>query len=192
MISMFSGTIVFDGDYNGNKILIRYLAASDVLKLLPFINALSREQTYILFQGEQLSLEEEQKYVDGFIEKTEERKAVKLCVFCNEQLVGVADVYMKDKAEKHIGVLGIVIDRKWRSKGIGKILLEHIIKEAEKHIPDLHIITLGVFGNNTIAKKMYEKAGFIEYGALKEGIQYKGGLVDHIYMYKLVHKVEGP
>jgi len=66
--------------------------------------------------------------------------------------------------------------------------MDMVLEEARKNITDLQIITLGVFGNNPIAKKMYEKKGFKEYGLLPKGIQHKGELVDHFYMYKVAVK----
>lgn len=90
---------------------------------------------------------------------------------------------MKDKAEKHVGTFGITMAKDFRNKGIGTTLMELVLEEAKK-LKDLKIITLGVFGNNPIAKNLYKKLGFVEYGYLPKGIVHKGKFVDHIYMYK--------
>lgn len=177
---------VYSGKCNGTEIIIRYPTIKDIGKLMDFINIASKERTFILPQGEQFTLEEETKYVDDFIKKIEDKRAVKLLAFHGDELIGVADVYLKDKVEKHVGVFGIIIVPKWRGKGVGTLLLRHTLAEAEKHIHSLRIITLGVFGNNVIAKKLYEKMGFIEYGNLKEGIAHRGEFVDHIYMFKQI------
>ncbi len=42
-------------------------------------------------------------------------------------------------------------------------------EEAEKNIPQLKIVTLGVFASNLLAKQIYEKFGFKEYGRLPRG-----------------------
>jgi len=73
---------------------------------------------------------------------------------------------------------------------MGKFLMQKTIEEAQKNIPYLQIITLGVFSNNPVAKQLYIKLGLKEYGLLPKGIKHKGKLVDHIYMYKEVSKVE--
>jgi len=171
---------------NGVDIVIRHVQRDDVERLLHFMNVLSIEQTYILFQGEQMSLEEESRYVEGFINKAENHMAVKLLVFHGEEFIGLADIITKERAENHVGTFGIIIAKEWRGKGIGHFLMEKAIEEAKKNIVELHIITLGVFSNNPVAKKMYEKMGFKEFGLLPGGIKYKGGLVDHIYMYKKI------
>lgn len=183
---MLEGTVVFEGNHNGINIVIRHVRRDDVERLLSFINTLSREQTFILFQGEQMNLEEEARYVEGFIHKAENHLAVKLLVFHKDEFIGLADIITKERAENHVGVFGIMMTKEWRNKGIGHFLMEKVIEEAKKSIIGLKIITLGVFGNNPVAKKMYEKMGFVEYGVLPKGIKYKGELVDHIYMYKRI------
>lgn len=183
--------IVFAGQCNGVEILVRYPTTDDVAKLLQFINTASKECTYIMPQGEQITLEEEKKYVDGFIKKMNDKKAVKLLAFCKDELIGVADVVLKEKVEKHVGVFGIIITPEWRRKGIGTFLLKLTLKEAEEQIKDMRIVTLGVFSNNQVAKKLYEKMGFVEYGNLKEGLQHRGAFVDHIYMFKKVSNGTG-
>lgn len=183
---MIEGRTVFEGIHNGIDIVVRHVQRDDVERLLQFINTISKEQTYILFQGEQMSLEEESRYVEGFINKVENHKAVKLLVFQNNEFIGLADIITKERAESHVGVFGIIIAKEWRKKGIGRFLMDKTLEEAQKNITGLKIITLGVFGDNPIAKKMYEKMGFKEYGLLPKGIQHKGELVDHVYMYKFI------
>lgn len=184
---MLEGTVVFKGDCHGVEILIRHVQRDDVERLLHFMNIISTEQTYIMLQGEQLTLEEESRYVEGFIHKAENHLATKLLVFHGEELIGVGDVVTKEKVETHIGVFGLIISKDWRKKGIGSFLMRKVIEEAQKNITGLQIITLGVFGNNPVAKQLYEKMGFREYGLLPKGIKHKGELIDHIYMYKLAN-----
>lgn len=188
---MLEGTVVFEGNRGGIDIIVRHVRRDDVEILLQFINTLSIEQTYITFQGEQMTLEEESRYVEGFIKKAEDNKAVKLLAFHKDELIGVCDITPKEKVESHIGVFGLTIKKEWRGKGIGKLIMEKTLEEAQKNMSELKIITLGVFSNNPVAKTLYEKMGFKEYGLLPKGIQYKGVLVDHIYMYKLVNELTG-
>lgn len=183
---MRPGKIVYKGKSStGKELLIRYLNKGDTQILLDYINTLSKEQTFIRFQGEQLTLEEEQKFVDKNIKGIEEKTAVQLLAFSEDKLIGVSGVYMSEKIEKHIGVFGISLSSEFRSEGIGTIVMEKVLEEA-KNLKGLKIITLTMFGFNDIAKKLYEKMGFREYGRLPKGIIYKGDFVDYVYMYKLV------
>jgi ribosomal protein S18 acetylase RimI-like enzyme len=181
---MVEGTVVYKGNYGGVDILVRHAQRDDVERLLSFINILSKEQTFITLQGKQLTLENESRYLEDYLHKVENHTAVKLLVIHEDHLIGVADIITNGKIESHIGVLHIAISKEWRNKGIGKMLIEKSINEASKNITGLQIITLGVFENNSAARKLYEKLGFKEYGLLPKGIQYKGELVDHVYMYK--------
>lgn len=168
------------------NIQVRSLQQTDVEALLSFMNTISAERTFIRLQGEPISLDIEIRYVDDYVRKINEHSAVKLLAWNGSELVGVADICLKDKIESHIGVFGITIKKEWRGKGLGRMLMEKTIEEGIRNISGLKIIELGVFANNPIAKKMYEKMGFVEYGRLPNGIKYKGEFVDHLYMYKQV------
>ena len=57
---MKQGEVVFTGKSSkGKGFLIRYLSKDDLEALLNYINELSQEQTFILYQGEKVTLEEE-------------------------------------------------------------------------------------------------------------------------------------
>lgn len=56
---------------------------------------------------------------------------------------------------------------------------------VEKNLP-IKIVELSVYQNNPLAKELYEKFGFKQFGKLPKGIKHRGIYVDHIYMYKNV------
>jgi RimJ/RimL family protein N-acetyltransferase len=183
------GKIVFEGlSSKGNKIIIRYPVKGDVEQMRDYINSLSKEQTFIRFQGEQVTLGHETKYLNRQLKRIVKKTTVELFVFCNNKLIGISSIDMKDKTESHEGVFGISIANEYRGEGIGKIFMKMVLEEAERHMPQLRIITLGIFGGNVIAKSMYEKFGFKEYGRLPKGVLHKGKYVDHIYMYKNIRE----
>lgn len=148
---------------------------------------MSKEQTFlVLFQGNEIPLNEEQKWLEGMLGKIDQGKAIQLFVFVNKQLAGVSDIVMKDKAEKHVGIFGITIAKSFRNEGIGSLLMERIIEEAKQYLKELKILTLMCFSDNEIAIKLYKKMGFVEYGKLPKGLIRKGQFTDHIYMFKEV------
>lgn len=188
LIYMELGKIVYQGkSKSGREIIFRYPVKDDLKAAWEYINTLSREQTFILFQKEEITLEAEKKWLEGELKKIAEGKTVQLFVFIDDQLAGVSGISMKEKSEKHVGVFGISLSKDFRSEGIGKTLMEIVLKEAKENLKDLKIITLGVFGNNPIARSLYEKKGFVEFGNLPKGILHKGEAVDHIYMYKAIN-----
>ena len=132
-----------------------------------------------------MSLKEERKYLAGFLKKVRKRKAIKLLAFYNNELIGVSDIAMGEKkSDSHIGTLGITVKKEFRNQGIGKLLMKLILKTAQKELKGMKILELTVFGNNPIARKMYQKFGFKEFGLLPKGLFLRHKYVDHIYMYK--------
>lgn len=181
---MEANKIVYQGNTkSGKPIVVRYPTQQDTQLILDYINTLSLEKTFIRFQGEQLTLDEETKYMNDFLSKMSRRKAVKLLVLHDDKLIGISDVNMEDKISSHVGVFGITIAHGFRKDGIGQLLMKLTIDEAKKHLIGLKIITLGVFSNNPLAQNIYTKMGFREYGRLPEGVKHKEKYVDHIWMY---------
>src|SRR3990167_919713 len=159
------GKVVFEGlSDKGNKIIIRYPIKDDAEQMRDYLNTLSKEQTFIRFQGEQVTLGHERKYLNRQLKRIIKKTTVELFVFCNNKLIGIS------------------LSKEYRGEGIGKIFMKMVLEEAERHMSQLRIITLGVFGGNELARSMYEKFGFKEYGRLPKGILRKGKYIDHIYM----------
>lgn len=184
---MEQGKIVYQGkSKSGRDIIIRYPTKGDLKSLWEYINTLSKEQTFIRFQGKEITLEAEEKFLSNELKKIDEGKAVQLLAFAGNQLIAVADINMHEEAEKHIGSFGITVAKDFRNEGIGTKLMETAFKEAIKNLIGLQIIILGVFANNPVAINLYKKAGFVEFGNLPKGLLHKGKLVDHIYMYKTI------
>lgn len=53
----------------------------------------------------------------------------------------------------------LVISKDERTKGYGKYLLSHILKDLRKNYPDKHLL-INVFDRNTLAKSLYLSLGF--------------------------------
>ena len=82
---------------------------------------------------------------------------------------------MQPEAASHVGGVGITIAKDYRGEGIGKILMQSLLDEAENYIPQLRIITLGVYEDNPPALEMYKKLGFQEYGRFPDSYE-KGNI----------------
>lgn len=178
--------IILDQQIPSGHLVIRYPQASDAEAMTEYINTLSREQTFIRFQGKQITLEDEVGYLNGQLKKISDHLSVQLLAVIDEKLVGITGIEMLDHSEAHVGTFGISLARDARSKGIGKLLMATVIDEAIKNMDELKIITLTCFANNEVGLSMYRKFGFIEHGRLPDGVQRKGEYTDHIYMYKKV------
>ena len=102
----------------------------------------------------------------------------------DNEIVGSSGVRMMKKTEKHIGIFGLIISKGFRGEGIGKTLMKLIEEETKKELLDLKITTLQVYSTNSIARSLYKKMGFAEYGTLPNGIIRGGKSEDAILMYK--------
>jgi RimJ/RimL family protein N-acetyltransferase len=184
---MESGKIVYSGtSRSGRPILIRYPTLEDAQAMSEYINPLSDEQTFITFQGEHMSVADEQEYLTKELKNIEVQKAVFLLVFSNDHLIGIAGIDLGERTSSHVGTFGNSIAKKFRGDGIGSTLMKIVHAEAEKQLPKLRIVSLGLFAGNDLAKNMYADFGYKEYGTLPEGVYYRGEYRDHISMYKKI------
>ena len=180
-----TGKIIHKGKTStDSSFVIKYPSIKDTGALCKYINILSREKTFIRYQGEHISLKEEREFLNKIHQKIKKQEAIMLILISNNKVVGISSIEMRNRIENHVGDFGISLLKEFRSLGLGKLFLEKVLDEAQKHLPNLKIVVLGVFENNHIAINMYKKFGFVEFGRLPRGVCYKGNMIDHIYMYK--------
>lgn len=177
--------IVFKGKTaDGIPYVIRYPKGTDVNELCRYINELSKEKTFISFQGEDISLKDEKVYVNTSLNKIKDKKSIMLIVEINGTIVGNSHVDTKGRVNNHVGIFGISIAKDFRGKGIGKRLIESVLNETKKNLKHIKIVHLECFANNKTACNLYKTFGFKEYGKLPKGLAYKNQFVDEILMYK--------
>lgn len=70
---------------------------------------------------------------------------------------------------RHSVDLGISVRSSHRARGLGRLILQHAITWA-RSIPDLQLITLEVYADNTNAIALYQSLGFIESGRQPLGL----------------------
>jgi len=172
---------------SGTTVTFRLATTTDVENNLALINALSLEDTFITFSGEQQTLAEETAYYDKYLKTHAAGDSVKVVAYVGQELVGTADIersFYGKKRTRHVGRLGIGLAAKWRGQGIGEELITRALKLAQSHITDLRKIVLTAYGANTRAIALYKKLGFTEYGRVPGVILYKGEYMDEVIMSK--------
>jgi ribosomal protein S18 acetylase RimI-like enzyme len=179
------GKIVYTGTtLAGKPYVIRYPQAGDAQMMTDYINILSREHTFIRFQGEKITFRHENKYLNDQLKKIAKHKVVQLLIISSQRIAGITEIGLKDKTESHEGRLGITLAEEFRDQGIGKILMASILREAQENLPGLRHVTLEVFANNPRAQHLYQKFGFQEFGRLPEGVLHNGKYIDLLFMVK--------
>lgn len=178
---------VFEGLVPPNlSVVVRYPTINDLKVMYDYINALSQERTYVTYQGEKVTITDEEKYLKSELDRIKNHESVQLLLFVNSELSGISSIDLGKRVEEHVGVFGISISKQYRGMGLGKLLMNYILGEAKENLPKLKIITLEVMAINSTGIEMYKKFGFKVYANLPEGNKYKGRFVDVLSMYKKV------
>lgn len=107
-----------------------------------------------------------------------------LCFVAEEDghVVGLCDVHSNRPGSEvgHVATLGIAVAKEYRNRGIGRSLLEAMIKACRGKF---EVITLDVFSSNARAYELYRKIGFRENGKLDKAIKRNGRYYSEIKMY---------
>ena len=85
---------------------------------------------------------------------------------------------------KHVGVLGIVVERGFRDLGIGTEMMKILVEQAMNL--GLKVLTLQAYATNRRAVHVYEKLGFVQTGRVPKKYFKEGQYVDEVIMTKLV------
>jgi len=136
------------------------------------------------------TLEVEEKDVDymtnWFSNRGEKYKV--LVAEINNCVVGWVSLnpYSHRCAYQGVADLSIYMDRNHRGKGIGKVLLSGIEKEAIQS--GIHKIVLFTFPFNQLGQDLYTSMGYREVGIFKEQGKIDGHYVDVMAMEKILTK----
>ncbi len=79
-----------------------------------YINELSQEKTFILFQGEEITLEAEQAYLESQLEKIANRSMVQLLAVAGHQIIANTGIQPNESSEKHISSFVIAVTDDYR------------------------------------------------------------------------------
>jgi RimJ/RimL family protein N-acetyltransferase len=94
--------------------------------------------------------------------------------------VGLCHVDRHDGPEStHIGVLGIMVDRPWRNRGLGRQLVRYVIDRSRSRF---ELIELSVFVSNEPARALYRSLGFRPWGVEPRGLLRGGRYTDIEHM----------
>jgi len=169
--------------FNKEKIKIKELTEynlKDTKRFLDFINSLIGEKVQILLD-KKLSLKEERVWLQGQLKEVKSNRKVYLVAESNNLIVGSTEIGCGVGRNKHVGTLHIAIKKGYRGMGIGKYLMETVIKLAKRRLK-LKIIKIPVFATNKPAIGLYNNRGFKKVARIPKQFQYKGKLVDEIIM----------
>jgi len=164
---------------NDSIVTIREASEDDANAIKEIINSVTSEKYYVV-------PEHSREDWSQAIREIKERKGLILVAEVDHRLVGMAHLVPgKFKKNRHVGYLGISILREFRGKGIGTMMMEHVMKWAKKH-GELEKISLSVFSTNKVAIKLYRKFGFEVEGVCRKQFKIEGKYVDEVIMGKFL------
>jgi len=175
------GKIIKKIKIKDKEIIFRYPKVEDVDDLLKLINSLVKERAYIVIQKNQTKKGE----LEWFLKNLNEvfnKKRIMIVVELNNQAMGLGEIRVNSK-NPYKGELGISLKKEIRNLGVGKELIAHLLKMAQKELK-LKLVILYVMAPNKIALHTYKKCGFEIVGEIKKGVLYYGKLLNQVIMVK--------
>lgn len=179
------GQVLGKFEVEGKRAVFRIPKNSDLEELLEYINAIIRERACIGYQ-KPVTVEKEREWLKKNFEGLKKGDGLHILVEVEGKIVGGGGITRKPMdANKHVCVLGITLHKDYRGKGIGKRLINLLLKQAKGFLK-CKLVELTYYRPNTVAKIVYEKCGFREVGAIPKGCNYYGEFHDEVIMVREV------
>ena len=149
---------------NGKKLVIRLAEEKDAEGLLVHINHAGRETDFLGFgkEGYDKDIEDEKKYIKSFTPKN-----FMLVAVIDDEIIASCSIGAREERIrlKHMGNLGICVQKKAWGIGVGKYLMEYALEKAKEG--GLTKVNLDVRIDNEKAIHLYEKFGFGDSGEME-------------------------
>lgn len=134
--------------------------------MINFYNLVGGETDFLSF-GENDFKRELHEYENYIEDIKNELNSVILLAMDENEIIGIAAINSNQKKRtRHVGILGIVIKKRFWGLGLGKNLMGLLIEWAKSNNITKKI-SLVTNENNKKARDLYKKVGFSEEGLLK-------------------------
>lgn len=162
---------------DGRAALIRSAEPADAEGLIAHVNDVGAERIHIMTETLAKTVDEENE----LIRRLDHRRTLFLVATVDRQLIASADIERGRQAKNaHTASLGISIRKGFRRLGLGKAMMEDLLRWARSE--GVRKVTLGVFATNGPAIALYRGLGFAEEGRLKGQVILDGVPVDELLM----------
>jgi len=94
------------------------------------------------------------------------------------------NVFNAREAYRFVADISVYVDRGWRGKGVGGVLLARLVELGREH--GFHKLVLSAFPFNKAGMALYEKFGFRTVGIYREQGMLDGAWVDTVIMENLL------
>lgn len=164
-----------------DRITIKEATIGDVKGLHAFLSDLTNERLPVLYYRDQAPTLEETRELIARISGAP--RSVLLVAEVEGRVVGMLDFHGgKGRQRAHMGEFGMSVDKLWRHRGVGTLLVDHVVKWAVAQ--GIRRIEIEVFATNKAAIGLYEKFGFLCEGQKVDAVEVDGAYVDVVIMAK--------
>ncbi|RNA69027.1 GNAT family N-acetyltransferase [Alteribacter keqinensis] len=167
---------------DGSTVTLRPAKKEDAFDIITNVEKIIQKGRYI--QKERVrTIEEEQ----AFIQEMADNNNMYTVVEIDGHVYGIARLIRGElKMKRHTAVFRTWLTEEAQGKGLGKKIMEYTLQWAEQN--GLYKVCLTVFAQNTVAKKLYEKYGFITEGVQKYQVLIDGEYDDEVFMACFIEK----
>lgn len=171
---------------NGYEVTIRTAKLNDAESVFEIDKSVADEGIYMLREPG-----ESQYKSENIIKDIEEHSGKSGSLFIVSEMNNKVTGYLEFTNGRllrtaHAGMFQMFIHKEYRDSGTGKMLLDSLIKWAEKN-PLIEKLTLNVFSTNKRAIHLYTKTGFKTEGRCPKDMKLKDGTyIDSVLMYMFV------
>lgn len=171
---------------NGERIYLRPITREDTALVVAWRNNPAVMQNFIFRQPFTAELHE-----NWLRTKVDTGKVIQYIIVDRDSGRSVGSVYFRDiDPENNCAEYGIFIgEEEYLGKGIGSETARLFVRFA-LDVLRLHRISLRVLGGNEIARRSYEKAGFVTEGVFRDMVKLDGKYTDVIFMAMLNDEVD--
>ncbi|MCM3714909.1 GNAT family N-acetyltransferase [Halalkalibacter oceani] len=158
------------------KVTLRPVVKGDASAIIASAAGIVSQGTYLQKERVHTLAEEE-----AFIEQIDRKDNMYIVVEIGGAVQGVARVLRGELAMKrHTGLYRMWLDDSAQGKGIGKKVLDYTLAWCRQH--RLHKLCLTVFSTNEVARRLYEKSGFVTEGVQKDQVWLEDHFADEMFM----------
>lgn len=162
---------------DGREVLMRHSRQGDAERVHAYICALGRSTDMILTYADDLPpLERVQSHID-MIEHGHFYSLVAIDPEAGEVVGNASFRFAVRKKLAHSAELGMGVLPSHQRVGLGSMMLDRAIEDMRRH-PTIERLDLTVIASNTHARKMYQRAGFVEEGLKLRALRQPDGRYD--------------
>jgi len=172
---------------SGKKVTLRVLRWEDLDGLLMFINSLveekQRDKKSTLYTGfdRKVTREEEVEWLAQTLVAIEGQSVINVVADIDGKIIANGDVTRgRYNDTHHHGHLGLTMISKYRGQGIGRKMIETLVRESGR--AGLRSLDTEFLAENETARRAYEKAGFKQAGIIPHKVFRNGRYFDGVVM----------